>query len=931
MLQKSLGKSLQDQMIMAELLEASQSILQSRKFKESARSIFNSCKKVTGATAGYVALLSADGSDNEVLFLDSGGVACTVDQSLPMPIRGLRAEAYHTGKVVYDNDFSTSKWMQFLPHGHSRLDNVLFAPLMIDKDGVGLLGLANKPTDFTENDVQVVTTLAQFASINLLNARNIEALEESEKRFSSVLQTANDAIITINENGEITFWNKAAEVLFEYKTDEIIGKPCSILMPEEFRKDHENGLSKAIKTGKTILAGQTLELSGLRKNGDIVPVELSLAKWTDKSGVFFTGILRDITVRKEARQKLHQQNAKIKSLAKFPDENTNPVLRVNKDGTIVYGNPASLPLLAEWGCEVGSILPDKMFAQVKKSYSSKTIRRIEVDYKERIFFFSITPIADYEYLNLYGYDITDRKQAEKALRESEELFRIIFATSPDAININSMKDGRFVKINEGFTELTGFTKENVIGKTAPDINIWYDLKDRARLYALLEEEGYVNNFETSFRLKDGRIIPGLVSAKVLNLNNEPHILAVTRDISDHKEAERLREERSRELEKRVAERTAALAVVNEDLRFQIKERKQAESALTESEEKYSILVEASLTGVNISLEGKLAFVNEEFAKIFGYPRNELLGMDTLLLVHPDDRAIVKKIRTKRLQGDEVPSEYEIRGLRKNGEIIWVARRNTLISYEGKPAILGNVIDITERKNMEEALMRSENELRFLSSQLLSAEERERKRIAHELHDGIGQALTAIKFSVENTLRSLSEQQIDFDDSSMRTTVPLIQKTIEEVRSIIMDLRPSTLDDLGILATISWFCREFAQIYSTIRVEKEIDIKEEEVPFSLRTVIFRIVQEGLNNAAKHSRTDHISLLLRKMDNKIMLLIEDKGVGFDVEHVLSLRSESQGFGLASMRERTLLSGGVFSLITAPGEGTSICAMWSLESIE
>jgi GAF domain-containing protein len=221
--EKNLQRSQQDHLLLSAVLKAARSVHEHRKFKESARAIFESCKEITGATAGYVALLSADGSDNEVLFLDSGGVACTVDPSLPMPIRGLRAEAYRQGKAIYDNDFAASAWMQYLPEGHSRIDNVLFAPLMIEKDVVGLFGLANKPTDFTENDIQVVTTLAQFASINLLNARNIEALAENEKRFNSVLQTANDAIITINENSEITFWNRAAEVLFEYKTDEIIG------------------------------------------------------------------------------------------------------------------------------------------------------------------------------------------------------------------------------------------------------------------------------------------------------------------------------------------------------------------------------------------------------------------------------------------------------------------------------------------------------------------------------------------------------------------------------------------------------------------------------------------------------------------------------------------------------------------------------------
>jgi signal transduction histidine kinase len=143
----------------------------------------------------------------------------------------------------------------------------------------------------------------------------------------------------------------------------------------------------------------------------------------------------------------------------------------------------------------------------------------------------------------------------------------------------------------------------------------------------------------------------------------------------------------------------------------------------------------------------------------------------------------------------------------------------------------------------------------------------------------------------------------------------------------MDLRPSTLDDLGILATISWFTREFSAIYSTITIEKRIVVEEEEIPVPLKTVIFRILQEALHNAAKYSRAEHILLSLEEMDRRIVLLIEDKGVGFDVEKVLAEKNNLQGIGLASMRERALLAGGTFSIKTAPGQGTSICAMWPL----
>ena len=162
--------------------------------------------------------------------------------------------------------------------------------------------------------------------------------------------------------------------------------------------------------------------------------------------------------------------------------------------------------------------------------------------------------------------------------------------------------------------------------------------------------------------------------------------------------------------------------------------------------------------------------------------------------------MIREMRTKRLSGENVPSEYEIRGLKKNGDTIWVMRSFSLINYRGGPAISGIVSDMTKRHKAEKALRESGKELRIISNQLLSAEEKERKRMARDLHDGIGQALSAIKFSVENFLRQLRNQADDSELKSLEAVIPLTQKTIEEVRRIVKDLRPSILDDLGILAT-----------------------------------------------------------------------------------------------------------------------------------
>jgi signal transduction histidine kinase len=229
----------------------------------------------------------------------------------------------------------------------------------------------------------------------------------------------------------------------------------------------------------------------------------------------------------------------------------------------------------------------------------------------------------------------------------------------------------------------------------------------------------------------------------------------------------------------------------------------------------------------------------------------------------------------------------------------------------------------EHKRAEEALRLSERQLKFLSSQLLTVQENERKRIAAELHDNLGQILTAIKFGVENTLNQMDRNSPG--SKPLESLIPTIQNAIEEVRRIYTHLRPSILDDLGIVATIGWFCREYRNIHPNIEVIKEIGMDEEDVPSPLKIVIYRIIQEAMTNVAKHSSANCVELSLFETEAGLELTINDNGIGFDIQGALNGPSTIRGLGLASMKERAELSGGNMEIRSRKGKGTAIRILW------
>lgn len=290
---------------LAALLKASRAILETQEFESSARQIFNSCKNLIGAESGYVALLSEDGSQNQLLFLDSGGLPCTVDPSLPMPIRGLRGEAYRHRKTVYDNGFPESEWMRFMPRGHVRLKNVLFAPLVIGEKAVGLLGLANKPGGFTESDARTAASFGGLAALALLNSRNLERLAASEKKYRDLVDNALVGVFQSNLRGDILYVNDYLVNLLGFPSAAEAGRQNALARykrPEQ----REALLAELKKRG----SATSFEIELLGKNGDVRNVLLSAVL----HGEILSGMIVDVTEKRRAEEELRKKHDELSAL-----------------------------------------------------------------------------------------------------------------------------------------------------------------------------------------------------------------------------------------------------------------------------------------------------------------------------------------------------------------------------------------------------------------------------------------------------------------------------------------------------------------------------------------------------------------------------------------------------------------------------------------
>lgn len=251
---------------------------------------------------------------------------------------------------------------------------------------------------------------------------------------------------------------------------------------------------------------------------------------------------------------------------------------------------------------------------------------------------------------------------------------------------------------------------------------------------------------------------------------------------------------------------------------------------------------------------------------------------------------------------------------------------------GFPPDARRVAAEAEVRMLYQHLREAKSELQMLSAEMVSAQELERKRIATELHDSIGSSIGSICFGVDAALmRARSGKSADPDLVGLLELISeQTHGALAEVRRISHGLRPASLDDLGLIATLSWLMREFRAVHPTIALVADISVEEGEILPALRTPMFRIVQEAINNAVKHAQASKIGICLSRTECEICLEIFDDGVGFDTQQA-GMNERSSGMGLRGMADRITISGGCFSLSSMPGEGTRVLACWPVAATE
>ena len=354
--------------------------------------------------------------------------------------------------------------------------------------------------------------------------------------------------------------------------------------------------------------------------------------------------------------------------------------------------------------------------------------------------------------------------------------------------------------------------------------------------------------------------------------------------------------------------------------------KRPEGELQNSEEWYQRLLKTMNEGFSIRDENTLfTYVNDKFCEMLGYQRGQVIGRPIADFVDEADLPLLEEQLEKRKRG--VQSTYELTWIRKDRR-----RLHTIVSAAPMFDDTGNFrggfgvkIDITPRKLAEKKLITYQNKLRSLASELSLAEERERRLIAAELHDRIGQtlAMTKIKLGALREL-ALSPNLVKGLDEIRG----LIEQTIRDTRSLTLELSPPILYELGFEAAVEWLTEQIQEQHG-ILIQFESDSQLKPLSQDVRVLLFKVVQELLHNVVKHAQARTAKVSLRENGDKIKIVVEDSGVGFDTDENKSRIGQMGGFGLFSVSERLDHLGGHFEIKSKPGHGTRVAILAPLNT--
>jgi PAS domain S-box-containing protein len=444
------------------------------------------------------------------------------------------------------------------------------------------------------------------------------------------------------------------------------------------------------------------------------------------------------------------------------------------------------------------------------------------------------------------------------------------------------------------------------GKFLGVFEIYYDItKRKERLDNLLKRSAALV-FTVAF---------GLLVVIIVTLFKE------NRSIIAREQAEAALLEAHAELESRVKERTAELIRVNEELKQEIEERQKAEGGLQQQLLFLQQLIDAIPSPIYYKdVKGIYLGCNLALEQFLGLSKDEIVGTSVYDLT-PKEWADIHRESDLALLREAGTQAYETVVVAADGNVhdVMVHKASYTDTTGASAGLVGVVTDITELKQKEEALRASENKLQVLSSHLMTAQERERRRISLELHDELGQSLTFLKLQLGSIGRRLRKDQGAVKEE-VENTQDYADQVIESIRRLARELSPSALEDLGLSAALRSMSEDFA---THSGIETSVDMAEVDDLFSSESqiLIYRIFQESLTNIGKHAEARHVSLAIKKGEGEVTLVVEDDGKGFDTREVAARYSMEKGLGLAAMGERARMLEGSYEISSHKGEGTRV----------
>ncbi len=481
----------------------------------------------------------------------------------------------------------------------------------------------------------------------------------------------------------------------------------------------------------------------------------------------------------------------------------------------------------------------------------------------------------------YVQDITERKRAEEAKEQSELQYRDLYENAPNAYFSVRVEDGSILRCNSAALRLLGYDKKTFIGMKVFDLYAdTPDGKSKAhRIFKRFRAGESIRDVELQMKRRNGDPV-------WISLSIEP------------------------------ARDDAGSIVESRSVVIDISERKQAEEALRESEEQYHRIVNTAQEGIwVVDAEAKVNYVNQQLGDMLGYTVEEILG--SYLFDFMEDLSPAAVGESLKGHTQETTGLTDFRFRRKDGSDLWGMVSSSPMFDDNAQFVgaLGMIIDVTKRKQAEEALRRSREELRDLATHLQAAREQERTIIAREIHDDLGQNLSALKIDLTSLEKRLPKDEEALIDKT-KSIAKFIDTIVQSVKRIYSGLRPFLLDDLGLIPAMEWMARGF-QDRTGIKCELFISPEDIVIDKDFDTTIFRIFQEALTNAGSHANATSVKVSLGEKGTDLILIVSDNGKGITEKQV----SDSKSFGLMGMRERALSVGGEVNIRGIQNEGTTV----------